>query len=417
LDISEGDTIHKTIIIGLDGVPCSLLREYFKKDMLPHIKDLVHNEVHPMKSSVPAISNVSWTSMFTGTNPGTHGIYGFTDFIPNSYTVCFPNRYAIKANPYWYNGHEHLVVNMPGTYPPRPMNGALVSGFVSLDINKAVQPPSLLKDIIRYNYQVDVDVTKIQNSVNLFYKDLHTTLVNRTYLMKRILDKYPNWSTNTFIVTGTDRLLHYRWNQRFNEATKQYLSLVDESVHNVVSWCKDYDQLILLSDHGMTNIVKEVNLNLFLHQQGVFNIDTSQKNKRGGFNNVTRDTMMFSLAPGRIYLHTKDRFPRGHFHIPQDTIDYVKQQLMKLTYQGQPVVKRIYDKQEVYWGPQTHNAPNIVVVPNDGFLLSGTLTLSEPVFMNPPEHLQGMHTDEAFVFTKQGPTPLTIQEVYPCITN
>ena len=355
--------------------------------------------------------------MFTGCSPGVHGIFGFTDFIPNSYTICFPNRMAIKAKPYWQNGGQHVVVNMPSTFPPKPLNGALVSGFVSLDLKRAVQPKSVLSLVQQCGYQVDVDVTKIRSSLPLFYQELRQTLLNRTIAMQQLLDRFNRWTTATFVVTGTDRLLHYQWDERFDELAVSYMQLVDESVGKVLKKCGEVPQVILLSDHGMTKVKKQVMINQVLKEIGVLGFDTSNGNVIGSFNTLTRETLMFSLAPGRIYLNTAGRFPHGHHHIPDDVIRMVKERFMRLQYHGQPVIRKIVNREKVFDGPEMYRAPDFVLIPEDGFLLSGDVNGSGQVFVDPPSLLNGVHTEEAFVSVKNGCCPDTISEVRECIIN
>jgi predicted AlkP superfamily phosphohydrolase/phosphomutase len=56
--------------------------------------------------------------------------------------MYFPNFSHLKAPTLWdelaRQDRKTVVINMPATYPARQINGALISGFVAIDINKAV---------------------------------------------------------------------------------------------------------------------------------------------------------------------------------------------------------------------------------------------------------------------------------------
>ena len=95
--------MKKALIIGIDGVPCSLLSTYLNSDVMPNLKKILGQgfTLHPMDASIPDVSSVSWTSFNTGVNPGEHGIYGFTDLKPGSYSLYFPNLKDIKAPTFW----------------------------------------------------------------------------------------------------------------------------------------------------------------------------------------------------------------------------------------------------------------------------------------------------------------------------
>ena len=69
----------RTILIGLDGVPFELLSDLAETGVMPNTKRLISSGTfRKMQSSIPEVSSVAWSSMITGTNPGTHGIFGFT---------------------------------------------------------------------------------------------------------------------------------------------------------------------------------------------------------------------------------------------------------------------------------------------------------------------------------------------------
>ncbi|TET71693.1 MAG: hypothetical protein E3J44_03865, partial [Candidatus Aminicenantes bacterium] len=64
----------RVMVIGLDGVPYSLLLELAQKGVMPATSKLIDSgHIQRMKASLPEVSAVSWTNFMTGTNPGTHG--------------------------------------------------------------------------------------------------------------------------------------------------------------------------------------------------------------------------------------------------------------------------------------------------------------------------------------------------------
>ncbi|MFW6120070.1 MAG: alkaline phosphatase family protein [Petrotogales bacterium] len=123
-----------------------LLKNYADYDIMPNFKQLIQNGIFtPMQSSIPEISSVSWSSIVTGKNPGQHNIFGFRDIIPNTYTMRFPNFKTLKAKSFWLmqDQQKHVIINVPQTYPARELNGFHVSGFVALDLERAVYPPTI----------------------------------------------------------------------------------------------------------------------------------------------------------------------------------------------------------------------------------------------------------------------------------
>ena len=95
-------TRKRLVIIGLDGVPCPMLKDFAANGVMPHTGQLIQGGfLAPMNSAMPEISCVAWSSIITGTNAGQHGIFGFTDLHPESYRLKFPNYNDLKAPPFW----------------------------------------------------------------------------------------------------------------------------------------------------------------------------------------------------------------------------------------------------------------------------------------------------------------------------
>ena len=141
--------MSRVAVIGLDGVGVPLVRDLTARGLMPNLaKLLAGGTVAPMRSSIPVISSVSWTSFMTGRNPGKHGVYGFTDVKPGTFTMFFPNFGNVRGDTLWdvagRAGKRSIVLNVPNTYPARPLEGLLVSGFVAVNLERAVFPASLL---------------------------------------------------------------------------------------------------------------------------------------------------------------------------------------------------------------------------------------------------------------------------------
>ena len=135
----------KVCVIGLDGVPFGLLSDLAARGVMPNFASLIESgHLHQMKASLPEISSVSWTDFMTGTNAGTHGIFGFTDFKPGTLDLRFPNFLDNKTETFWdelgRRKKRSIIINQPSTYPARKIPGILISGFVAIDLAKAVFP-------------------------------------------------------------------------------------------------------------------------------------------------------------------------------------------------------------------------------------------------------------------------------------
>ena len=82
----------RNVMIGLDGVPHSLLLDLRRQGCIPNMAHIFQQgALGRMSVCIPEISSVSWSSFMTGTQAGEHGIYGFMDLSPGTYNLFFPN--------------------------------------------------------------------------------------------------------------------------------------------------------------------------------------------------------------------------------------------------------------------------------------------------------------------------------------
>ncbi len=78
----------KTIIIGFDAFDPAFFERLHDQGKLPHLDKYVANKgyVH-LAVANPAQSEVSWTSIATGKNPGEHGLFDFVHRNPSNYAL------------------------------------------------------------------------------------------------------------------------------------------------------------------------------------------------------------------------------------------------------------------------------------------------------------------------------------------
>ncbi len=396
----------RVVVIGLDGVPETLLKNLIDEGVCPNIKSLLKShKLYKMDASIPEISSVSWASFMTGTNPAKHGIYGFTDLKPNSYSIYFPNYLSLKEKTIWdkleEKGKTSTVLNLPGTYPARPHNGILISGFVAIELSKSVHPQSLLEKLKRMDYRIDVDTSKAEDK-DSFYKDLFETLERRE---KVFLDLWEE-QCDLFIavITDTDRLQHFEWNSiedknaKNHQRAMEFYSKVDELVGKIITRLESNDEIMMMSDHGFTGIEDEVYLNKILADNGFLKWE---ENPPANFAKIDSSSKAFVLDPSRIYIHKKGKYPKGT--VEEKEVDKIKNELkdlfLGLKMDGKSVIKSVFSKEEIYQGELFDLAPDLVLISNYHFDLKGNIK-SQKAFDK--THFTGMHTrDDAFLITDQ----------------
>ena len=124
----------KVLLVGLDGATFDVLCPLAEAGRLPHLKRILDEGAWGvLKSAIPPITPTAWTSVFTGKNPGKHGIYDFQEIDRQTYhrRPIHTNRHREKT--IWdllsEAGRRSIVVDVPYTYPPRPLYGRMLTGY------------------------------------------------------------------------------------------------------------------------------------------------------------------------------------------------------------------------------------------------------------------------------------------------
>lgn len=399
------DERTRVVIVGLDGVPYELIRDLAAEGVMPVLNELFsEGPLFRMASSVPAVSSVAWSTVVTGVNPGVHGIFGFTDVADGSYRLIFPNFTNLKATPFWEQElfGRSVVLNVPSTYPARPMNGVHVAGFVAPDLAKAVYPPALVERLRSWGYEVDVDASTAHQSMELFLCKLNQTLEARTRALLSLLEE--PWDTFMAVFTGTDRLLHFLWpavvdsEHRYHREAVEYFRNVDRSIGQLLERLEGDEALVMLSDHGFEGLRLQVNINRFLAKEGFLKF---RQEPPRSLNDIAEDSVAFALDPARIYLHREGRYPRGKVRENQEekALQRLEEALAELQVDSRPAVARVYRKEELYRGPEAHRGPDLVLVPAEAVEFKAGLraeAVAEPAGLFTGKH----RGDNAFLFVR-----------------
>jgi len=416
----DSKKIKKALIIGIDGVPYSLLSNFLENGVMPNLREILNQSftLHKMNASIPDVSSVSWTSFATGVNPGEHGIYGFTDLQPQDYSLYFPNARDVKAPPFWEIlgktnrttstlsqkylkkiGHPHrsIIFNLPHTYPASPMNGILVSGFVAIDLKKATFPESAYTYLHSMNYLIDVNAEKAKEDKRQFLNELLECFEMRKKAISHFFNDEP-WDLFLACITETDRLHHFFFDASNDKANPYYEPFLNFYVEldkfikvlydRFVEKYSEQGFFMVLSDHGFAPIKKEVYINPFLEKMGFL-----QLRQDGQFyERMTDQTKAFDLDPCRIHINDKEIFHRGTVKRAErlQILQEIRDALRTLKGEdGEEVIDKIYPKEEIYQGPYVDRAPDLVCLPKDGYDLKSGIEKRE---MFGRTIFTGMHT-------------------------
>src|SRR5437868_15016475 len=130
----------RTVIFGVDGLTFRVLHPLLERGELPNFQKLSQEGCESvLESKYPPLTPPAWTSLSTGLKPARHGVFDFWTYDeqqeagkPRKASVLTRRR---GGKAIWNILSEYdkqvLVVNVPATYPPEPVNGIMISGYMT----------------------------------------------------------------------------------------------------------------------------------------------------------------------------------------------------------------------------------------------------------------------------------------------
>lgn len=155
--------VNQMVIVGLDGMEPTLVEKFMAEGKLPNLSRLKKEGTYAhLKTTIPAISPVAWSSFMTGSHPCKHNIFDFLSRNPKNYLPELSSawignpkkflplgKYKIplskpiikgmrKSIPFWKflgdAGIFSTILRIPVTFPPEKFKGHLISGMCAPDL-------------------------------------------------------------------------------------------------------------------------------------------------------------------------------------------------------------------------------------------------------------------------------------------
>lgn len=321
----------KVLIIGLDGVPFALLRDWAAAGHLPTLAKLINaGAAGNLDSTMPPTSGPSWSSFLTGKNPGKTGIYDFLYRRPGTYVFPPVNATMRSGRSLWSlasdSGRRSCAINIPISYPVEQIDGVLISGWMTpYFATDYTWPPEIGREIQEQvgDYRIYPSETFSEGRSQGFFKacDELLDLLTRTSL--HLLDR-EDWDVFMTVYFDTDRVLHQLWHYidpehpwREGRSSSEdlaapvidYFSKLDRDIAKLLERTDDETTVILMSDHGMGRASRFVVLNNLLMELGFLKLADDAKTRakalafRSGFTlrNIHRVVDRMGLAKHAEY--------------------------------------------------------------------------------------------------------------------
>ena len=410
----------KAVVIGLDGAAWHLLDPLFEQGVMPRLQSLRERGAWgTLKSTVPTYTPPAWTSAATGVNPGRHGIYGFIEgHAQDAHELVHSGK--IKAPTIWEianaQGARAGIYNLPLTYPPRELDGWMVSGMMTPGYGEQqrgfVYPPDREQQILQWapGYVVDVSANYEQDWRDAALCDRALiSIQQREKVLRGLLETDPPQIVFS-VMEAPDRLQHvyYRYMDPADELygspegerLRPSVAKCFEAMDRIVGLLEDYagsdGGVVVCSDHGFTAWEVSVHLNALLAEWGYLKLKPSARAMQ---TEVARKLVpiakrflprkMAREAKGRtfaavdwaktkafaspipqqgVFINLKGR--EQHGIVDPGELEILKQDLVSRfktlrAPDGQPATDRVYLSQDVFHGDALKGAPDVLPVLRD----------------------------------------------------
>lgn len=268
--------IKRVLVVGLDGATWDILRPLATAGRLPNMQRIMQNGTHArLQSTIPPATPAAWTSMFTGKNPGRHGIYGFQKLDPQTYEFDTVRTHRHREKALWQllseQGKRAIMMDVPFTYPPQPFNGLMITGYGTPRTPETVFTypadlrailPSELQDEIR----LAVPKTRFDRSQR-FIDEWAEVMEGRRRLLSHLLTQQP-WDFFMVVFSITDNMAHVFWTyadpahpnyyrpeaEQFREAFYHSYEQCDRLLGELSDRAGAQTTTLVISDHGFGSV-------------------------------------------------------------------------------------------------------------------------------------------------------------------
>jgi predicted AlkP superfamily phosphohydrolase/phosphomutase len=438
-------------VIGLDCVTPELLFGPWLDEM-PNVKRLMRDGLHGhMVSTVPPITVPAWMAMMTSQDPGMLGVYGFRNRATHVYEDTFTvNSTHVDAKTVWNvlsrNRLRSIVMGVPLTYPPKPLNGLLVSCFLTPDKSATFTYPPELKTTLDIMADGDyiIDVKDFRNERKQETLDQINLMTKHRFQAFRSLVTSEDWDFAMMVEMGPDRLHHAFWRyfdpahrlyeagNPFEDVIHQYYLSVDREIGRTLEVLPADTSVIVISDHGAKRMHGAVCINEFLIREGYLTL----KGYPAKPTRLKPDMVDWSKTTAwgdggyyaRVFLNIEGREPQGT--IPPAEVDRVKRELSAKIEalgdeNGNPIGTRVYYPEDVYRTMKGVPPDMIVYLGNLDWRSAGTVgNNSVHIFENDTGPDDANHAQEGiYIWHNRGRAParptdkISIYDVAPSILD
>ncbi|HWC13904.1 MAG TPA: alkaline phosphatase family protein [Actinomycetota bacterium] len=264
----------RLVVLGWDSATFDVIDPLVAQGRLPALASLIERGNRAtLMSTWPPMTDCAWTSAFTGRNPGAHGIFGSWYRAPGAYECRYFSSRDRRAPAMWEltDDVRWLVWNVPMTYPPNAIEGAMVAGYGAPPGSRFCAPASFQDDLAQRWPLEDLLDRAPHSTLQAFRSDLLRGLETQAEALP--------WAARTTgadcvvaVWPQVDRAQHFFWRFRgtdhpLADVVDEVYEAMDRATAAIVDAFPDADVMVV-SDHGAGDLKGDVNVGAWLAAHG-----------------------------------------------------------------------------------------------------------------------------------------------------
>lgn len=443
---------NQTVLIGLDGATFTILDHLMEEGVMPFLRGFVESGARAeLGSVIPPLTPPAWTSLMTGRSPGHHGVFDFFRPVsPGSRHIRFTSSHDIRCETIWSmasrNKKKVAVLNFPLMFPPPEIDGYVVPGgwMPWRQLRLGCYPKDLydrLKALPGFNARelaMDPALERkaIEGCDHDEYADwieLHIRREQHWFEILSYLMKTDPSDLTAILFDGVDKIQHLcwrfldpaalgdspsPWEQQIRELCLEYFRQLDGLIARIVEMADKDATFVFASDHGFGPTTEVFYVNKWLEENGYLAwADSNAQPEEGGdtlgIGKLARHvyemdwgkTRAYAATPSSNGIHIVLADGDNGSGVPPAEYERFRDELIARLRRyrdggsGEPVVTRIWTKEEAFAGEAEELAPDLTLALRDGGHVS---VLASDAPLKPREEIKGAHRREG-IFIAVGP--------------
>ena len=413
---------RKAVLIGLDGAAFAILDHLMAQGVMPFLNSFQDGGVRAeLRSVVPPLTPPAWTSLTTGRRPGHHGIFDFFQAdSPGSRQVRLATSRDVRCATIWSianrQGMRTTVLNFPVTFPPPPLDGHVIAGWMPWRQLRLGCHPADLYDRLKalpgfdprelaMDMELEARATEgCPEDEYAAWVELHTRRERHWLDVLRHLIQTEPSDLTAILFDGPDKIQHLCWRyldpalwpaqptaleQKVRERCLDYFRQLDQLLAEVVALAGPEAVIVMASDHGFGPTTEILHINTWLERAGYLTwspqaAPDAYQPSALGMGHLTRHThwidwertTAYAATPTSNGIHIVQARPDGVHGVPPDKYEGFRRELVHALQRlvdpatGEPIVARVWTREEAFAGPAMHLAPDLTLALRDGGLVS-----------------------------------------------